>query len=235
MNPIDVHGHLLPALDDGCGTLAESLDCMRQLAAAGYSRAFCTPHCGGLGDPTPDEIAALTRQLAEHAKTHDIPLELKPGGEVRLHPEFPEALSLTGVPTYANAGRYVLADLWEPDWPAWASRAVDWLQARGLIVILAHPERMACLLNDPSGIDELARRGLLFQGNLGPIGGADTPPIVALAHRFLQDGRYFLLGTDVHRPSHLPARLAGLQKATELVGPEKVRELTITHPARLWP
>jgi protein-tyrosine phosphatase len=111
---------------------------------------------------------------------------------------------------------------------------VEWLQKRDFTVIIAHPERMPVLLQDPTKINELVQLGVLFQGNLGPIAGADIRPIVALAHRYLQDGRYFMLGTDGHRQAHLATRLAGLKTVEELVGPEKLEELTIRNPTRLW-
>jgi protein-tyrosine phosphatase len=236
MNRIDVHCHFLPALDDGCATLEESIECLRMMAQAGYSRVFLTPHCGAQGaqDPSTAHVAELVSQLARHVAAQQIPIELKPGGELRLSPHIAEELPRQGVPTYGHAGKYVLADSWDDDWPAWATRAVEWLQKRGYIVILAHPERMPVLLREPAKIDELARLGLLFQGNLGPLGGADAPRVVALAQRFLQEGRYFMVGSDGHRPGHLAARLAGLARVEELAGAEKLEELTVKNPSRLW-
>ena len=43
-----------------------------------------------------------------------------------------------------------------------------------------------------------------------------------------------MVGTDGHRPSHLPARLQGLAKVEELVGKDKLEELTVKNPGRLW-
>jgi protein-tyrosine phosphatase len=240
MNRIDVHCHFLPALDDGCKSLGESLECLRMMAAAGYSRVFCTPHCGSsdFTELTTAEVAERVRALAAQAKAAKIPIELKPGGELRLSPliaeDLPEENGGCGIPTYGHGGRYVLADLWEADWPVWAARAVEWLQKRGLTVIIAHPERMPVLRAKPALIDEIARLGVLFQGNLGPIAGADQTDVVMLARRYLQEGRYFMVGTDGHRPAHLGMRLQGLQVVEELVGKEKLEELTLMNPLRLW-
>jgi protein-tyrosine phosphatase len=138
------------------------------------------------------------------------------------------------IPTFGHAGKYVLADLWEYDWPAWAARGVEWLQKRGLTVILAHPERMPVLRQRPEFIDELSKLGLLFQGNLGPIGGGDSNDIVALSRRYLQENRYFLVGTDGHRPNHMAPRMNGLRVIEQLMGAEKLEELTVKNPGRLW-
>ncbi|MCL2640707.1 MAG: hypothetical protein FWD53_07675, partial [Phycisphaerales bacterium] len=124
--------------------------------------------------------------------------------------------------------------LWESDWPDWAVKAMEWLQHRGLTVILAHPERMPALISGKTTIDEIAKLGILFQGNLGPIGGNDVPQAVELSRRFLRDGRYFMLGSDGHQPPQLSTRLLGLKVAEELVGSEQLRQLTEINPSRLW-
>ena len=86
----------------------------------------------------------------------------------------------------------------------------------------------------PDRINELAALGVLFQGNLGPLGGGDSADIVGLARRYLMENRYFMVGTDSHRPAHMAVRIAGLRIVEQLVGPEKLDELTVTNPSRLW-
>jgi protein-tyrosine phosphatase len=211
------------------------------MVAAGYGRVFCTPHCGSseFSDLSVGEIAERVRSLQGHVDAAGIGIELRPGGELRLSPHLAEDLPVetggVGVPTYGHAGKYVLADVWEMTWPAWATQAVEWLQNRGHTVIIAHPERMPSLRERPDRIQELADLGVLFQGNLGPIAGADSADIVALARRYLLDGRYFMVGTDGHRPPHMAQRLAGLKVVEELVGAEKLLELTVTNPGRMAP
>jgi hypothetical protein len=51
-----------------------------------------------------------------------------------------------------------------------------------------------------------------------------------MAERLLKGGRYFLIGTDLHRPSGMAARLAGLAVAEELVGATEVERLTVENP-----
>jgi protein-tyrosine phosphatase len=236
MGRIDVHCHFIPNLDDGCQTVAESLACLRVMAAAGYTRIFCTPHCGDVDFPelTPAEIAERVRTLQGFADATGIAVQLKPGGEVRLGPNLAASLPDGMVPTFGNAGKYVLVDTWDPGWPAWATQGVEWLQREGYTVIIAHPERMQYLRDKPERINELAALGVLFQGNLGPLGGGDSEDIVALGRQYLLEGRYFMVGTDGHRPSHMGVRMAGLRVIEELVGTAKLEELTVTNPERLW-
>ncbi len=141
-----------------------------------------------------------------------------------------------GIPTFNHAGQYALVDLWERDWPQWATRGVEWLLKQNLKVILAHPERMAALRQNPKFIDELARMGLLFQGNLGPIiAGGDKPEVVALAHQFLKDGRYFMVGTDGHRPdTPCPSAWKVCKPSKNSSAPKSSLKLTQTNPEKLW-
>lgn len=236
MTRIDTHCHFIPNLDDGCQSLADSLTCLRMMAEAGYSRIFCTPHCGSIDftDLTPPEVAERVRMLQGHIDVAGIPIQLRPGGELRLGPDFEHGLRKEDVPTFGHAGKYVLADLWENDWPRWATNAVEWLQNNGFRVIIAHPERMPVLREKPEFINELAGLGVLFQGNLGPIGGGDSADIVNLSRRYLRENRYFMVGTDGHRPSHMLARINGLRVIEDLLGAPKLEELTVRNPGRLW-
>lgn len=236
MNRVDIHHHFMPGVDDGCRNLDDVVANARILVAHGYSRAFCTPHFGDTGFThitNADVVEAVVRVRAAIAEA-GIPLEIRPGGELRLSPDLPEILRETGIPTLGHNSKYVLTDLWEEVWPVWATRSIEWLQKQGLTVIIAHPERTPAFGHDPKLIGELSQRGVVFAGNLGPIGRNDGSEPQRLGRRFLQEGRYFILASDGHRPDDLSKRLAGLQKATELVGAKAVEELTVTNPGKLW-
>lgn len=233
---IDVHNHLLPNLDDGCSTINDSFDCLQAFIAAGYRRLFLTPHTGptDMCSIRPEESQEHFEKFLHTVKQAGINVELKLGGEVRLSPELLAMRDLELAITYGRRSQYCLVDIWEPDWPAWAQACIDWLQGSGRTVILAHPERMPVMQEDIRLMDRLAAQGVLFQGNLGPLGGSEPEVIKKLAERFLREGRYFMLGSDCHRPAHLPARMAGLQRATEIVGEATVQKLTFDHPMMIW-
>ncbi len=236
MSRVDVHNHFLPGIDDGCRTLSESLACLRLMADNGYGRIFCTPHCGAseYGGLTPGVIAAAVENLNKMLREERIAIELRPGGELRLTPELATSINRTDIPTYGQNTRYCLVDIWEDTWPDWADTAVCRLQDSGLKVILAHPERMVSIQKRRDLVDEFTERGLLFQGNLGPLGGSDSALANSLAVELLREDRYFMLGSDGHRPDHMDVRIRGLQRAVALVGYEKAQTLLETNPAKLW-
>lgn len=230
---IDVHSHLLPGVDDGCPTLDESLACARALVRAGYTHCFCTPHVWpNLPHNTVAGIVERTSRLQDALDEARIPLRLLPGGELNLREDLPQTPD-AALPTYAMAGRYCLFDLWADRLPEFFWPAVKGLQARGLKVILAHPERMRAVQLAPELADEFAAAGLLLQGNLQCLADPASSETRRTGERFLKEGRYFLLGTDTHNTAGLPVRLKGLQHAIDMVGEAEVWRLTRDNPKQL--
>lgn len=233
MGKIDVHCHLLPAVDDGCKTAEESLQCARMLVEAGYSHCFCTPHVWP-NNPhiNRESLPKMTGKLQQLLDEALIPLRVLPGGELSLH----QAVLKTDdkqIVTYGLTDRYILTDMWADALPNWFEPAIRWLQEKGLTVILAHPERMRAVQDNPDLADRFDELGILLQGNLQCF--ADRPDAYTriTAEQYLRDGRYFMLGSDTHGVEGLKHRLIGLQNATALVGDEMIEKLMVQNPAKL--
>ncbi len=235
MPRIDVHAHLLPGVDDGCATLADSLACCRMLASAGYSHAFCTPHIWpNFPDNRIAEIARRTADLQSALTQAGIRLQLFPGGEINLRPEAFETPD-EEIVSYALHGKFVLADFWAETVPDFFEPLVRRYQSLGMKVILAHPERVRVVQNDPPIVEKFLEMDLLLQGNLQCFSDPLDSPNRTTVERFLLEERYFLLGTDTHNSQTLPMRLGGLARAIELAGLDTIAELTITNPRHLLP
>jgi protein-tyrosine phosphatase len=129
---------------------------------------------------------------------------------------------------------YCLIDFWGNVMPDYFEASVRHLQSMGFKVILAHPERMRAVQDNPKLVDQFQEMGLLLQGNLQCLDDPPELPTRRLVERYLQDGRYFLLGSDLHNLRSLDCRLRGLDRAIELVGAPKVWRLTRDNP-RLLP
>jgi len=231
---VDVHSHLLPGIDDGCKTVEESVECARALVSAGYTHAFCTPHIwptykGVSRVSVPRWCAALQREFARA----EVALTLLPGGEMNLYLGVERTPEEEIVPL--ALGNYMLVDMWAAELPGFFEPAVRWLQGMGLTVIIAHPERMRAVQDQPELIDHFQSLGLLLQGNLQCF--SDKPEALTrrCAEQFLAEGKYFLLGSDSHNPASMDVRVNGLKRAIELAGAAKVDELTKANPQKLAP
>ena len=232
---IDVHSHLLPGADDGCSNLEESLECARRLVEAGYTHSFCTPHIWpNLPQNTVEQIVKKTARLQQSLDAASIPLRLLPGGELNLRPDT-DGTPIEHLPTYAMAGRWCLFDIWADRIPPFFWKAIRWLQSLGLKAIVAHPERMRAVQDEPMLVDEFLAAGLLLQGNLQCLGDPPGSMTRTCAERFLMDGKYFVLGSDLHNLAGLKIRLDGLARAIKLVGESEVWTITHDNPLQLLP
>jgi protein-tyrosine phosphatase len=230
---IDVHSHLLPGVDDGCESVEESLACARRLVENGYSHSFCTPHVWpNLPGNSVGKIPLYVNSLQAILDKEGIGLKLMPGGEMNIHPRFMETPAEELV-TYGMGRKYALADLWVDKLPDYFFESVRWMQQMGLTVILAHPERMRAVQDEPEIVETLAERGILLQGNLQCLGDPPHKQTRRVAEKYLAEGRYFMLGSDLHRMDSLEVRLAGLRRAREVVGEEGIGKLMVENPKML--
>lgn len=229
---IDVHSHLLPGVDDGCRDYAESIECAKRMVDAGYTHSFCTPHIWPNLDNATETIAPRVERLQAELDEAGVPLKLLPGGEMHISATFCNT-RIEDLVTYNNHRRYALFDFWTERLPQYFARCVRHITGAGITPILAHPERIDAVQNDPDKIIEFAQTGLLLQCNLECLGDPARGRRTALAEKWLREDRYFLLGSDLHHLNGLDVRLNGLKRAIEIVGEEKVWELTHTNPAKL--
>lgn len=210
---IDLHCHVLPGLDDGARDLADSVAMARQAQADGIAAICATPHIRHdhaveIGE-LPERIAALEAELARQ----QIAVRILPGGELAeteadgLGDEQLRAISLGG------AGDWVLLEP-APGPLGTALRAcAARLLARGLGVVIAHPERHPGE-DWERHLAALVEQGCLIQWTAAFVADpAHGEWFAGLARR----GLVHLLGSDAHtshagRPVALSAGFARLRE-----------------------
>lgn len=136
---IDLHTHLLPGVDDGSESLAQSQAVLRKFAEQGVKAVCCTPHlrASDIAAAPCDEMDELLAELAPAAPEG---LRLARGFEIML--DVPGAAIPDRSLTLART-RYVLVEF-QRLMPAEPSvEALRAIVAQGLVPVLAHPERYA--------------------------------------------------------------------------------------------
>lgn len=73
------------------------------------------------------------------------------------------------------------------------------LQIRGIVPIIAHPERYKPFIKKPSMINSLIKEGMLFQMNTGSIVGDFGKDVKKTAAKYLEHNVYSFIGSDAHR------------------------------------
>lgn len=229
---IDWHSHLLPNLDDGSGSLEESLAIARQLVDCGFKEVYCTPHClPGLYANGADSVRRAVFELQHELSVENISLKIHAGMEYYIDEFFPaqwpEILPL-------GETKYLLVETSPHAEPDKIKEALFEIRRQGFTPLLAHPERYPCLFLPPkkksgnswiryfSGrrtdmpckpqmqplVNDLLNMGCLFQGNLGSFAGIYGSEVKAQAFLLLEAGAYFCYGSDAHRAKNL-ARIVG--------------------------
>lgn len=160
---IDIHCHLLPALDDGAPTEEISIQMCRQAYSNGYTDVIATPHHlrGNFDNPgfiVRKQVEILNTQL----KHKQIPLTVYPGHEVRLHEDLLEGLKSGNVLTLADSP-YILLELPTDTVPLYTRSLIYQLLVTGYTPIIAHPERNRAIQQNPNLLAELVQMGALSQ------------------------------------------------------------------------
>jgi protein-tyrosine phosphatase len=118
--------------------------------------------------------------------------------------------------------------------PVGADKLVDWLLARGIRPMIAHPERNKDILRDADKLLPFVRQGCLLQLTADAVAGGFGPDCAARAAQFLEEGWVSVLASDAHDTQARPPRIApGRDAAARIVGAEEAARLVEGNPARI--
>lgn len=212
---IDLHCHILSAIDDGSADDAEALRLAEGLVADGVTTVAATPH---LRSDHPavrvGELAARCEALASDLAAAGIPLAVAPGAEVDLLWAIDASEEDLRLASLGQTGRYLLLETpYGPLTSTFEALVFEHVMLAGLTVLLAHPERSPSFQQDPQRLAQLTSQGVLLQVT-APALLTRKPRSASrkLAMALLGDGLVHCLASDSHggpdgRPPTLsPAR-----------------------------
>lgn len=213
---IDLHAHVLPALDDGARTLDESLDMLRLAVADGTRTLCCTPHAHGPDYDVPGALAiAAHAALGEAVRAAGIDIDVRLASEVWYRPDL-DVLAREGRLATLGAGahRYVLIEFPPTHVPSDAAEVFFRLRLEGVTPIVAHPERNPSFWAHPDAAARLREGGALLQVTAGALTGLFRKEAKACAKALFDRGAVDLLASDCH---HADRRPPGLAEAARIV------------------
>lgn len=196
---LDPHCHILPGLDDGAKTLAESVQLATAMHQWGFERVVCTPHINSQYLNTPATIQCAFDALKEALEEAGCPLDIRMSAEYRLVPEtWPEVLEKNWIMPIED--KYVLTEL-----PIYNPQSIKDIKpieefkkviAMGLIPVLPHPERYFYL--SEKELMEFVDAGVLIQCNYGSFAGIYGTDAQTNANALVEKGVVSLYATDLH-------------------------------------
>ncbi len=164
---IDIHTHILPNIDDGSTSIAESLELIDREIKAGVDTIVCTPHLmPGVFDNT---LEIADKKIEELLSLPNFPRNVKliSGLEIQVHPELlPNIRKNKEKYTINGAGKYILLELPYYDRPLYLNDFLFDLSILDIKVILAHIERYIYFWETPEEVRELIENGVIIQMNV---------------------------------------------------------------------
>lgn len=207
----DMHSHVLPAIDDGSGSVAESIELLKLEARQGITHVVATPHFYARHD-RPEAFfqrrnEALMRLREEMKKYPELP-SLSVGAEVRYFPGMSQSEVISDLTIDGN--RCILVELKEEPWGESVFRELERLYYdRGLTPVIAHVERYILPFRLNDHIRKLEELPVLLQCNAGFFLDMRTR---RRALRMLKKHKIHVLGSDCHDLTHRPPKLGEAEK-----------------------
>ena len=211
---IDLHSHILPGLDDGAATLADSRELARAALADGVRAIAATPHVRAADYPTSVQaMEAGVASVRQDFEEHGIEIEVLHGGEIaldRLGDLSREELERF---TIGQTGRYLLVEFPYSGWPLGLEQQLFELRLAGIESLLAHPERNREVQSDPARLEPLVAAGALVQLTAASLDGRIGRSSQATAESLISGGLAHVIASDAHTPEVREVGLAAAAKS----------------------
>jgi len=232
---IDLHAHLLPAVDDGPQDLDAALMLCRQAREDGISRVCACPHAfGSRHHCTPSRALVALAELKAALGRDGVDLEVAQGMECLLVPDLPRRIDAGEVLTLAGS-RYLAVELPFEVLPVYCQKVLFQISLAGLTPVLVHPERNADIIRRPEHLRPLVEQGALVLVNAGSLTGDFGLRVRRTTEQLLRADLVHGIASDAHDVRSRPARLApALKVATALLGEQAARRLVEELAGCVW-
>ena len=197
---IDIHSHIISGIDDGSKNTEMTIKMLEMAEESGTTDIVATPHfMRGRFEVTYKEVIDEVENLKKLTKENSININIYSGQEVYYSRNILEYYNQGMIGTINNT-RYMLIEF--PMLEFNIEEAINTLyelQIRGIVPIIAHPERYKQFIKNPSQINLLIKEGMLFQVNAGSINGDFGRDVKKTAIKYLNNNIYSFIGSDAHR------------------------------------
>ena len=221
---IDIHSHILPAVDDGAKSPQESAVLLGQMAAQGVTLAVATPHFYP-GDSDLQDFLSLRQNAFEVLKKHigkDFPIKILLGAEVLYfggigRVESIKQLTLSG-------GKYLLLELLnlkKIDEKV-TGDIISLKENLGITPIIAHVERYRRYRGYEKLFPLFESGTALCQINASFF---TSLPEKRAVKRLVKAGLVDFVGSDCHNPITRPVKLKSALETIRKISPSQAKRI----------
>lgn len=225
---VDIHCHILPALDDGASEEPVAKEMAAMAAADGITHIVATPHSNyrypfdaEVNRRKRDELQAVIGDSLTLLLGCDFHLSYENLEDVRQHPS-----------RYTINGRqYLLVEFADISIPPHMDQIFFDLLARKLVPIITHPERNPLLAQDLEQIRKWIAAGCFVQVTAGSFSGRFGKRAERSAWQLLRHDMVHFIASDAHNTSSRPPLLSEARRVIAADrGEETGRALAETNP-----
>ncbi len=234
---IDLHCHLLPAVDDGATDNDSACELFTMAIADGITHMTLTPHVQpGRYENTRRNLVKHFQAVVDLTKERQLDINLAIAGEVRLCAELLGLHSQDDLPFIGSweGKKVMLLELPHNGIPPGSDKLVDWLLDRGILPIIAHPERNKAIMEDIKHAAPFINRGCLFQLTAMSVTNDFGNKAFEVAQLFLNNEWATIVASDAHNTKHRPPILSKAhQFLTEHFSNDLADTLLINNPSKI--
>ena len=218
-----------------------ALEMLRKAAASGTRAIFATSHVLSAGEhPSWESLRSGAEWLRSACKDNEIDLKVYSGAEVFMDWELLDELAVNG--SYCLNGEafgkqavsYMLVELPMHFLPQYVDDFWYELRLKGVVPILAHPERYPELMAHTERLLKWRKEGLLLQCNAGSFAGRFGESAQSAAKLLLKNHLVDFIGSDAHRAVGRDTDMReGASVIREIAGEEEFKRICEVNPERL--
>ena len=195
----DLHSHILFGIDDGCNSIDEAINLLKESKKQGIDEIILTPHYieNSKFNCNKKKKKALFEKLKSKLAEENIDIKIYLGNEIFFTDNFLDLLEKDEICTLNNS-KYILFEF--PMGPIYnnTSEIISLLISNDYIPILAHPERYSRFQEHPEIAEEYLRMGVHLQGNFTSLFGKYGKTSLKTLKYLLKKHYISFLGSDVH-------------------------------------
>lgn len=201
---VDIHCHILPALDDGAKSFDESLKMAEAAIEDGITHIVATPHSNN--EYRFDFGVVRARRDELQAKLGNR-LQLATGCDFHLSMENLEAIRACPANYTINQRSYLLIEFADFAIPPTMEGTLKSLQLLGLSLIITHPERNPLIRAQPQRLKRWVQQGCHVQVTAQSLLGRWGEPARKHAEALLEQNMVHFFASDAHNTLQRPLRL----------------------------
>lgn len=233
-NMIDIHSHIIPAIDDGSHSFEETYQMLKEAEQAGFTDVIATSHyIENYYETDTQQRQKSVDEINNKLKENNINIKVHCGSEIYVSQNMVDFIKNKKASSLANT-KYVLFELPMNNNIMYLDDIIFEIQSAGFIPIIAHPERYSYVQDNPKMLVELINKGVLFQANFGSIIGKYGNTAKKTLKKLLQYNMIHFFGADAHRSNSIYTNIdTAITELRKIISEEKLIKLTLTNSEHL--